>query len=175
MECTDPEPLLWFLQGQASDRKLNLYIVATYRRVWNFIPERGRRMVEVIERFLDEEATREELIAAATAADRGQFIDKPWEHAMSLQRESGADLLRDIFGNPFRPVTVESSWLKWNGRTVIQLARSIYQDGNFNDLPILADALEESGCNDPDILGHLRSPGPHVRGCWVVDLVLGKG
>jgi hypothetical protein len=89
---------------------------------------------------------------------------------------SQADLLRDIFGPlPFRPVTVHPSWLGWKDGTVVQLARSIYEDRRFQDLPILADALEEAGCTNPDILGHCRSGGDHVRGCWVVDLILGKG
>jgi hypothetical protein len=56
----------------------------------------------------------------------------------------------------------------------VTIASDIYRDGKFNDLPILADALEDAGCTDADLLGHLRSPGPHVRGCWAVDLVLGK-
>jgi hypothetical protein len=54
------------------------------------------------------------------------------------------------------------------------MAQAIYNDRRFSDLPILADALEEAGCTDPDILTHCRGPGPHVRGCWVIDLLLGK-
>jgi hypothetical protein len=57
---------------------------------------------------------------------------------------------------------------------VVTLAKSIYEDRAFDRLPILADALEESGCHDPDILAHCRQPGEHVRGCWVVDLLLGR-
>jgi hypothetical protein len=87
-----------------------------------------------------------------------------------------ADLLRDIFGPlPFRAVAVNPSWLGWNDGTIPRLAQGIYEDRRFGDLPILADALEDSGCSDPDILGHCRSGGDHVRGCWVVDLVLAKG
>jgi hypothetical protein len=83
-------------------------------------------------------------------------------------------LLRDVFGNPFRQPNVDSAWLAWNGGMVINLARAIYDAGRFTDLPILADALEEAGGGDEAILAHCRGPGPHVRGCWVVDLVLGK-
>jgi hypothetical protein len=82
-----------------------------------------------------------------------------------------APLLRCIFGNPFRPVAVESGWLT---STVAELARGIYADRAFDRLAILADALQDAGCEHPDILGHCRGGGPHVRGCWVVDLVLGK-
>ncbi len=78
-------------------------------------------------------------------------------------------LLRDIFGNPFRPVIVEPQWLT---ETVLALAAGIYADRAFDRMPILADALEEAGCDHADILTHCREDGPHVRGCWVVDLVL---
>jgi hypothetical protein len=82
-----------------------------------------------------------------------------------------ADLLREIFGNPFRPVTFDSAW---RTETAVALASGIYADRAFDRLPILADALEEAGCDNADVLAHCRGPGPHVRGCWVVDLVLGK-
>jgi hypothetical protein len=80
--------------------------------------------------------------------------------------------VRDIFGNPFRPVTADPQWLT---PTVVTLAQTIYADRAFDRLPILADALEDAGCDEADILTHCRADEPHVRGCWVVDLVLGKG
>ncbi|QEL15868.1 hypothetical protein [Limnoglobus roseus] len=83
-----------------------------------------------------------------------------------------ATLLRDIFGNPFRPVTFSPTWLT---PTVVSLAEGIYADRAFDRLPILADALQDAGCEDADVLGHCRGEGVHVRGCWVVDGVLGKG
>ncbi len=84
-------------------------------------------------------------------------------------------ILREIVGNPFRPLVLPPSWLAWNGGTVVQVATEIYAERAFEQLPVLADALEEAGCSDPGILAHLRSPGPHVRGCWALDSVLGKG
>ncbi len=83
-------------------------------------------------------------------------------------------LLRDIFGNPFRPAIADPVWLAWEDGTVPALAQSIYDERAFDRLPILSDALEEAGCTNTDILGHCRQPGQHVPGCWVVDLVLGK-
>lgn len=62
----------------------------------------------------------------------------------------------------------------WNDATVRKLARTIYETRRFQDMPILADALEEAGCTDADILHHCRQPGEHVGGCWVVDRLLGK-
>jgi hypothetical protein len=79
--------------------------------------------------------------------------------------------LRDIFGNPFRPVTFDP---RWATSDVLGLARAIYEDRAFDRMPILADALMDAGCAYEQVLGHCRGPGPHVRGCWVVDLVLGK-
>jgi hypothetical protein len=82
-----------------------------------------------------------------------------------------ATLIRCVFGNPFRPVTLDP---QWRTSTVVDLARGIYDDRAFDRMPILADALQDAGCDSADALDHCRGPGPHVRGCWVVDLVLGK-
>jgi hypothetical protein len=82
-----------------------------------------------------------------------------------------AELLRDVFGNPLQPVAFDPDWKSGD---VVALARAIYDDRAFDRLPILADALIDAGCDDEQILEHCRGPGPHVRGCWVVDLVLGK-
>jgi hypothetical protein len=83
-------------------------------------------------------------------------------------------ILRDIFGNPFRPITINPAWLSWNEGTIPKIAQAIYDERAFDRMPILADALEEAGCTNADILSHCRQPGEHVRGCWVVDLILGK-
>ena len=83
-------------------------------------------------------------------------------------------VLRDVVGNPFRRGTLDPAWLRWNHGTIPAIARHIYDDRAFHDLPILADALEDAGCTDAAILAHCRQPGAHVRGCWVVDLLLGK-
>lgn len=84
-------------------------------------------------------------------------------------------IIRDIFGNPFRPSSLLARFvLVWNDGTVVKLAQGIYDERAFARLPVVADALEEAGCHDPDILNHCRQSGEHVRGCWVVDLLLGK-
>lgn len=80
-------------------------------------------------------------------------------------------ILRDIFGNPFRPVVSSPSW---RTDTVLSLARQMYESREFSAMPILADALQDAGCDSEEILNHCRSGGVHVRGCWVVDLVLNK-
>lgn len=82
-----------------------------------------------------------------------------------------AALLIEIFGNPFRPVTCEPSWKEGK---VAQLAEAIYTERAFERMPILADALEESGCTNEEVLVHCRDGGEHVRGCWAVDLITGR-
>jgi hypothetical protein len=89
------------------------------------------------------------------------------------EREAQADLLRDIFGNPFRAPSIDLAWLTWNDGCVAAMARSIYDQRRFAEMPILADALEEAGCTDPDMLAHARRRQAHVRGCWLLDCLLG--
>jgi hypothetical protein len=109
---------------------------------------------------------------ALQAEVTAEYKRQAWE------RVAQAALLRDIFGNPFRPVSTNPVWIT---PTVLNLARSAYDErimpsGELDParLSVLSDALEEARCDNNDMLTHLRSPGPHVRGCWAVDLVLGK-
>jgi hypothetical protein len=164
----------------------------------------GRRAVEVAERAAEGIATPEEIQGAATAAEAAVAMacitnyysmgaalaclhPIPFEaanmaldlvldfgaEAFGFSGETGyATILRDLFGPmPFRPLTVDPCWAKAN---VVSLAQVAYDQQVFDHLPILADALEDAGCTDSDILSHLRGPGPHVRGCFVVDIILSK-
>jgi hypothetical protein len=129
-------------------------------------------MLEILEERLDGIRTEQEAEAAFNQLFRtGELraLDDWHEFA-----RHNASMRREIFGNPFRPVAIAPAWLAWNDGTVPKLAQTIYDDRRFDLLPILADALEEAGCDHADILTHCRGPGPHVRGCWVVDLLLGK-
>jgi hypothetical protein len=90
---------------------------------------------------------------------------------LARANESAVALFREVFGNPFRPVTVSA---EWRTETAVALARQMYDSRDFSAMPILADALQDAGCDSAEILDHCRGPGPHVRGCFVVDLVLGK-
>jgi hypothetical protein len=86
-----------------------------------------------------------------------------------------AQLVRCIFGNPFRPLPdIDPAWPAWDGGAVRKLAASIHAERRFGDLPVLADALEEAGCADEAILRHCRDGGDHALGCWVLDRLLGK-
>ena len=90
-----------------------------------------------------------------------------------LRQTTQVHLIRCLFGNPSRQDQVEAEWLRWNDGAVVKLAQSIYDQRAFEDLPILADALEEAGCDNPAFLDHCRGEGPHALGCWVLDLILG--
>jgi hypothetical protein len=103
-----------------------------------------------------------------------------WNRGKARSREEAfqCHLLRDIVGNPFQPVTLDPGWLT---PTVKVLAEAAYEEralplGELDAarLGVLADALEDAGCGNADLLGHLRGPGPHVRGCWALDLLLGR-
>jgi len=181
---TDPARMLRFRHGIVSDRQLWLFVVACFSRVWPGVEESVQCAVEVTERFVEGLATRDEMEACGSEIDTFGLVDS-WSTALlaveycqdtaSPDAKSEAfiqaHILRDILGNPFRPVTVEESWLT---TTVVALARQMYESQDFSTMPILADALEDADCDNTDILFHCRQPGEHVRGCWVVDLLTGR-
>jgi hypothetical protein len=111
------------------------------------------------------EGTQTVVIRAAIA------VEMSGRATRAAEEQSQVELLRDVFGNPFRPATVTRAW---RTTPVTSLAQTMYESRDFSAMPILADALEEAGCDNTELLAHCRGPGPHVRGCWVVDLVLGK-
>jgi hypothetical protein len=226
LTCTDRLPMLAFLRGKASDRKLRLFALACCARVSHLLQEEeGQEAITYVERYAEGaikpntlrkrlrrlESARQRRIkpyspqwfanlvveqvvspSAVLTPDQGsQFVtfalpasaDHPHggEAWMVASREENASLckvLRDLFGNPFRPVAVERAWLTAAGQELAQAAyeqRLLPSDElDPERLAVLADALEEAGCTDPAILSHLRGPGPHVRGCWCVDLLLSK-
>jgi hypothetical protein len=135
---------VWKVSEPLANRKAEL-------RVW----------YEHWERYRDDEDNR-----TAEAAARASILCEI--HGTQTQ------YLRDLFGNPCRTVRADPLWLAWHDGTVRNLAQAIYTEWAFDRLLILADALEDAGCDNTDILAHCRRPGEHVRGCWVIDLLLGK-
>jgi hypothetical protein len=93
----------------------------------------------------------------------------------SEERVTQKKIAEDIFGSlPFRPVCIDPLLLTWHDGLLTSMAQRMYVSRDFSDMPVLADALEEAGCTNPDVLAHCRMSGDHVRGCWVADLVLEK-
>ncbi len=126
----------------------------------------------------------DQAVREITAHPKGFREVYVWQPCARLAGGTGfiCAILRDLFGPlPFRPVALPASLRTWSDGTVAKLARGVYDDRELPGgtlermrLGVLADALEEAGGADPDVLGHLRGPGPHVRGCWAVDLILAK-
>jgi hypothetical protein len=195
LACTDPTPMLEYLRGKARYRKLRLFVVGCCYREYG--QSTVRPDFEVVEKLADGQTTLDEVRKhwlPPGSVNEFAWPERPFEWAtyfvsscpMSEEvEEKNPDgrypvamkvppIISDVFGNPFRPVTIDPTMLTWNGGTVPKLAQVIYDERRFSDLPILADALEEVGCSEPAILTHCRSGGEHVRGCWVVDLLLGR-
>jgi hypothetical protein len=193
LACTEPRPMVMFLQGRASDRKLRLHMTAICRRNWRIRPmdeewlwaDRCRLAVEIAERYADGLATADELRAArAHLLDWYDLIEQQDFEGVAAVRDLALvtqlpltvvtwgppALIREVF-NPFHPAIVDPAWLTM---MVIAVAEGIYEDRAFDRLPRLAGVLEDAGCPDAEILDHCRSQAEHVRGCWVVDAILGK-
>ncbi len=201
LECTDPDQMLEFLRGNTSDRKLRLCACACCRRVWNVLTdERSRAAIGLAEQLADamtEENNFRSLLKGPNQP-RGPIADlymrEAWEAANMVtlstaglvlhafptngcyetERKAQCNLIRDIFGNPLRPANLHVHHLRKNKGRSLKIARTIYDERAFDRMPLLADALEYAGCDDADIFAHCRNGGEHVRGCWVVDLLLGK-
>ena len=218
LTATNPEPMLNYLRGKASSRRLRLLAVACCRRVWHVLTGPAcRQAVDMAEKSVDEPvpeelldqlsgAAEEEFEDAITDTDDTEMEDNPGvtyrryaaacaaascasntpevrdedirvvvnatsDAADTTEQTHQAELLRDVFGNPFRSTALDSLWLTSD---VVTLAIGIYDERAFDRMPILADALQDAGCNNDDILDHCRGSGQHVRGCWVIDLLLGK-
>jgi hypothetical protein len=180
------------VEGRASPRKLRLFACAVARLLprvrWGAEHQEREAAIRVAERFADGLASEAELLQAGRCSAGGSTwticFPGAWEAASYCAREEQvgarvkANLLRDIYGNPFHPVRPMQRWLTAD---TLALARAAYEERVIPSgaldrarLGVLADAMEEAGCLDQAILDHLRGLGPHVRGCFVVDAVLGQ-
>jgi hypothetical protein len=113
--------------------------------------------------------------ASTAATDYDKLEEEIRTSATLSEKARQAALLRDVFGNPFRPPpSIDSRCLYWNDGAVLKLAHIIYDERRFADLPLLADALEEAGCTNADLVAHCCQRGEHEHGCWALELLLGK-
>jgi hypothetical protein len=198
LACPDRHQLMNFLKDKVTDRKWWLFSIACWRRSWALAEEQVRRAMEVEELYADGLATETEMQLYNSVIDASRsawhstrycqylvakqagvhWLSPPTEPQRLAEAQAQAHLFRDIVGNPFHPVTLSPGLQR---PTVLWLAQAAYEERNLPDgildaarLAVLADALEEAGCTDDAILAHLRTPGPHVRGCWALDLVTGR-
>jgi hypothetical protein len=171
-----------FAEGDATDRE-RLRVLRTVKEKYDCADQKTeieacRAVIGTIDKTKrwDLDLRFHSRAAAAAAAHDARRRQKTtasdpfWQVYNSRQKEQAA-IFRDIFGNPFRPVAFDP---RWRSTDATALARGIYEERAFERLPLLADALMDAGCGDEQVLSHCRGEGPHVRGCWVVDLVLGK-
>jgi hypothetical protein len=161
-------------------------LIEARKRIWLAMDPGGRQGMREGARILDRhDRFILVFLCWVMVCDPGSFVIDEEKMRLGLERSVSrhpdqfpakefADCLRDIYGGWFYLVTVDPAWLRWNFDTVPAIARHIYEERAYHDLPILADALEDAGCMNADMLTHCRQPGEHVRGCWVVDLLLGK-
>jgi hypothetical protein len=199
-ECADPVRMLQFLRGRASDRKDRLFLCACARRVWHLLTPAERQQVDASEGYADGLIGREDLLgkpgtpdllypevqrttildfsdalaAFIRLAEEGKGSPQAVKAAARAEEAAQSALVRDVFGNPFRTAHLPPSVLAGQDGAAVRLAGAIYDGRRFGELPILADALEEAGCTDAELLNHLRSPRVHVLGCWALDVVLGQ-
>ena len=202
LKATDVRSLLILQEARSSDRKARLFACGLGRRLLPYLgDERSRRIIDIAERNADGHASDYDLSVAREAAldvrrgtasrlvcaagDHGAWQGARVFIVSLIQAGDQADardwhaklskvalpIFRCVFGNPFRPVAFDP---RWRTADTVGLARGIYEERAFDRLPLLADALMDAGCADEQVLEHCRTEGPHVRGCWVVDLVLGK-
>ena len=191
-----PAAMLEHCWANASARKKRLFGCACCSRAAHLMTTSGRAAIATVEAFADGEVTADALAEAFREALRfpanglchyvcalnPDDVRQSWSGAANRLLLAGSkwhaelsavcDLIRDIFGNPFRPVEFSP---EWRTDTALSLARQMYDSREFSAMPILADALQDAGCENDDILSHCRDANQvHVRGCCVLDLVLGK-
>jgi hypothetical protein len=156
-----------FADGSASLRELQRAFQEAQQSAWS------SELIGGMDRFERDYDPRMQLAAETARPSLAQQFDGLARLRLDFDLADKAPaLLRCIFGpDPFRPAPTDPGWLP---PTAVELARSIYEDRDFGSLPFLGDALEEAGCGLEEALRHCRDGGPHARGCWVLDLVLGK-
>lgn len=176
--------MLRYLPGRPDERKLRLVACACCRLLpLEMHHERNRQALDAALRHAEGVGPRREMKKLCKHSDLAwlaQLEALPQAlravRQLSEQRRAegavlAADVIRDVMGNPYRPVSLRRSWLRNEGGVVAHLAEAIRGEGRHDDLPILADALEDAGCTNRDVLEHCRGAGRHVAGCWVLDLL----
>lgn len=133
------------------------------------VPSRWPILGTPQQRFLDRlESDLRGLSGAMAEAEVGLSSER-YNPVINAEGRAELPLLHDVFGNPFRPVAFNPAW---RTDVSLSLAKQMYESRDFSAMPILADALQDAGCDHPDVLAHCRGEGRHVQGCWVIDLII---
>jgi hypothetical protein len=135
------------------------------------------KVTQAVEMVIEAAGYRAAVAAGVLAADADLYAGKAIWHRSAFIAGKDAEkkelccLIREVLGNPFAPVEFQPAW---RTPTVRAIAQEIYERNDFTTLGVLGDALQDAGCTEAEIIRHCQASGPHVRGCWVVDGVLGK-
>jgi hypothetical protein len=195
-------PMLNHLGQRMTPRKGLLFGCACARQMWQYLTlDVNRKAVETSEAFADGEVSRRvqrhawqelewepvmywewpiDMVSGGLGyrpvtqriIDERRLDHFPEKRDYVRRDRDWCDVIRELFGNPFRPIVLDCPWRTWNGGMIPALALGIYEERAWERLPILADALEDADCADEGLLAHCRGPGPHYRGCWAVDTLL---
>jgi hypothetical protein len=151
-----------FAEGNATEAELT--------SIFQLLNSAGKWETNIVLKTFDRDAVR---VARNALVSVGNFAKRSLKDkgVKRIELVAQAHLIRCVFGNPFRPITLNPSW---RTSTVTALARQVYDSRDFSAMPILADALQDAGCDNAAILEHCRGTGTHARGCWVLDLLLAK-
>lgn len=160
-----------FADGKAGREELALACAAADRAHAEAPRNANFRSFDAAPHVAEDDLSCSAADAAVCAADAIQIAAAGSDDARDAEIILHTSILRCIFGVPFRPPTIDPAWLTPN---VLSLAQTIYDERVFDRMPILRDALEEAGCDNAEILAHCRTQTEHVRGCWVIDSILGK-
>jgi hypothetical protein len=183
LACGDACEMIGAFRSRVSDRKLRLFACGSCRQYPDFVNDVSlQHAVLAMEELADGELSEAERPHYNTFSHHSLICDLGSARGISSAFRTAGRLveygvplqpiLRDVAGNPFRPVAFDP---EWRTSTAVALAQGMYESRDFGAMPILADALQDAGCDSDEVLDHCRDPQQvHVRGCWVVDLLLGK-
>ena len=163
-------------QAELAQQDAPLFEAYAYAAALAATEEEALEAARAVARAARQQAGRDEAYAGVPGFDERQT----YTEGVAAESRSQCDLMRTFFGNPFRPVRIDPSWLSWNDHAIPKMARVIYDNNQFEDLPYLADALMDAGCTDELLLRSCRTPGRSVgqggrygRGFWAIDALLG--
>ena len=187
--CDNPRRLLQVVGDRGTRRRTVLFVAACYRQTWGVRPSKAQRsLLAGMEAYAAGTLTRSQFLALPAPSGRAANLQRRVGTAAFGPTDAGreaehlragtpaaaarqAAFARDIFGNPNRHTAIEPAW---RTSTVLALAKAIDATGSFADMPILADSLQDAGCEEAHVLDHCRGAHAHTRGCWVIDAILGR-
>jgi hypothetical protein len=157
--------------AQAAVYDAPLFLAPAHEAAWAVTEEDALEAARAAVRATRQQAVRDAAYSGVPGRDEQTAVNE----AIAAESVQQCEVVRHVFGNPFRPSPIAPAWLRWNDGIVVKIARLIYDEGRFEEMLFLADALADAGCCNEAILSHGHSHQEHVRGCWLLDGVLQQG